>query len=134
MNPLALGLPLALPSLHIASRSVSGALDFITSLVAPPAPVFQPTATGSGSELTTLQREAAEEIRRGGFGAALPLEVADFGQGDLRVLSDTPHRAAIEQRLNANPYIVQQFRALAERAGAMFRLTIPAGTGLDATA
>lgn len=134
MNPLALGLPLALPSLSIAAQAAVGGLGLLKALVAPPTAAAPSAAGGSESALSSLQRAAAEEVRRGGFGAALPLEVADHGQGGLSVLSDTPDRSAIERRLNANPYIVQQFRALADRAGALFRLTIPAGNTLDAAA
>jgi hypothetical protein len=134
MNPLALGLPLALPSLSIASRAASNGLGFLKSLVAPALPSPAPRTGSPSAGLTDLQRSVAEEVRRSGFSAALPLGVAGFGQGPLSLLSDSPDRAAIEQRLNANPYIVQQFRALAERAHGMLRLTIPAGTGLDASA
>jgi hypothetical protein len=132
MNPLLLGLPLAIPSLSIASRAAGSGLGFLKSLVSTPSPA--PQASDPGEQLTELQRAVAEEVRRGGFGAALPLEVADLGQGGLRVLSGTPDRAVIEQRLNANPYLVQQFRTLTDRAGSLFRLTIPAGAGLDASA
>jgi hypothetical protein len=134
MNPLALGLPLAFPSLSIASRAAGSGLGFLKTLLSPSSPNPSPAAETVGTRTVELQRAVAEEVRRGGHGAALPLEVADFGQGGLSVLSDTPDRTAIEQRLNANPYIVQQFRALAERAGALFRLTIPAGKTLDASA
>jgi hypothetical protein len=134
MNPLLLGLPLAIPSLSIASRAAGSGLGFLKSLVSSPTPSPALQASNPGEQLTELQRAVAEEVRRGGFGAALPLEVADLGQGGLRVLSGTPDRAVIEQRLNANPYLVQQFRTLTDRAGSLFRLTIPAGAGLDASA
>lgn len=133
MNPFALGLTLAIPALNAAAQVAVGGLGSLQALVAP-ATVAGPIVESTDSEAAALQRTVAEDIRRGGFGAALPLEVVDHGQGSLSVLSDSPDRAVIERRLNANPFIVQQFRALADRAGAMFRLAIPNGSALDASA
>lgn len=133
MNPLALGLPLAIPALNAAAQVAVGGLGFLQALISP-ATVAGSSTESADSQATALQRAVAEDVRRGGFGAALPLEVVDHGQGSLSVLSDSPDQVAIERRLNANPFIVQQFRALADRAGAMFRLAIPNGSALDASA
>ena len=137
MSPLAFGLPLALPTLAIASRVAAGGLSFLQSVVGPAATATAPkppTATSIDPVAQSLQRSLADEIRRAGFGAALPVEVADNGAGGIRVLSDSPERSAIEQRLNASPFLVQQFQAWAQKAAAAFQLTVPAVTGLDASA
>lgn len=137
MSPLAFGLPLALPTLAIASRVAAGGLSFLQSVVSPVAPATAPkppVVTTLAPAAQSLQQSLADEIRRAGFGAALPLEVADNGAGGINVISDSPARAAIEQRLNASPFLVQQFQALARDAAAAFQLSVPAVAGIDASA
>jgi hypothetical protein len=133
MNPLALGLPLALPTLAAASHVASGGLGFLQSLLSPAKPASQSSSSKGDTELVSFQQSVAENLRRGGFGAAFPLELADNGQGGLSVLSDSPSRPAMEQRLNSDPFIMRQFRSLAAGAASLFRVTIPGGTGVDAS-
>ena len=137
MSPLAFGLPLALSTLAIASRVAAGGLSFLQSVVSPAATATAPkppTVTTLDPAAQSLQRSLSDEIRRAGFGAALPIEIADNGAGGISVISDSPERTAIEQRLNASPFLVQQFQALAQKAAAAFQLTVPAVAGIDASA
>jgi hypothetical protein len=134
MNPLALGLPLAIPTLNAASHVAAGGLGFLKSLLAPESPNSKPAAPSTDPEIANLQRAVAQELQRGGLGSSLPLVVSDAGSNGLSVPSGTRDRAAVEQRLNANPLIVEQFRSLAQRAGTLFRLVIPSTSGLDTSA
>jgi len=142
MSPISFGLPLLSPALQGASRAVGEGIDFLQTLwTAPPpstpaAPPAPSPRLSLNPAVADLQRMIAGELGSAGFGDALPLEIADDGFGDIRVLSDHPDRRAIEQLLNSHPIIAGRFRALAGHQAPLttLRLAIPAPSSFDTRA
>jgi hypothetical protein len=148
MNLMALGIPLIPAAVQGASRVAAGGLGLLQSLAAPPAPNVAPTeaaatspgaTTDIGLTLDQLRQRMGEEISRAGFGEALPLQIADDGQGRMRVVSDHPQREAIEQLLNNRPALADAFRQLASRAaeslaGSPLRFAVYPSSGFDRAA
>ena len=145
MNPLSYAAALISPAMQGVSQAAAGGADFLQALLArdtssaaaaPPSPAPFADQFDSDPNVSDLQRLIAEELRRGGYADALPLEITDDGFGELRVESDHPERRAMERLLTAHPLIAHQFGGL--RSSVEFtstlRVTIPAQAAFEFSA
>lgn len=76
-------------------------------------PMLTPTTKNAGMLSAALKTDLAEALNSAGFPADPPVEVEVDGEtGHIRVTTDRPDAAAIEEFLNSDPELAQEIRTV----------------------
>lgn len=125
-------IPGALRATHGLSNVVENAASVIGQLVATPtsetprsiSPTLSQTKPDD-AQTASLKQAIQSGLKSAGLSLNGPLTLKDDGIGGIAIDSDSPDRFEIEQWINQQPELIEQFKSLSKQAGnANFRLTL----------